>query len=157
MKRFLMATWDGGGTAPPEMSIARALIARGHEVRVLGDVVLADAIRAAGAEHVPVLYLSNGPWNLIGPLTAFLERNGFPPGALLLTDWGLQPDRWFRDGQAHKRGSLLRLAEDLPGVDWTLVGDTGEHDPALYEEFAQDNGGKDFSAIITSIRDSARG
>ena len=27
---------------------------------------------------------------------------------------------------------------------------------ALYDEFAQDNGGKDFSAIITSIRDSAR-
>ncbi|SCX38089.1 Phosphatidate phosphatase APP1 [Klenkia marina] len=100
---------------------------------------MADLLRevTAGAEHVPVLYLSNGPWNLLGPLSRFLERNGFPPGALLLTDWGLQPDRWFRDGQAHKRSSLLRLAEDLPGVDWTLVGDTGEHDPALYEEFAR--------------------
>ncbi|KQS68299.1 App1 family protein [Modestobacter sp. Leaf380] len=99
---------------------------------------MADLLRelTAGPEPVPVLYLSNGPWNLIGPLARFLERNGFPPGPLLLTDWGLQPDRWFRDGQAHKRGSLLRLAEDMPGVDWTLVGDTGEHDPALYEEFA---------------------
>ena len=100
---------------------------------------MADLLReiTAGQEHVPVLYLSNGPWNLLGPLSRFLERNGFPPGALLLTDWGLQPDRWFRDGQAHKRSSLLRLTEDLPDVDWTLVGDTGEHDPALYEEFAR--------------------
>lgn len=99
---------------------------------------MADLLRelTAGSDHVPVLYLSNGPWNLIGPLSRFLERNGFPPGSLLLTDWGLQPDRWFRDGQAHKRSSLLRLTEDLPGVDWTLVGDTGEHDPALYAEFA---------------------
>ncbi|MGY1845366.1 App1 family protein [Modestobacter sp. SYSU DS0875] len=90
----------------------------------------------AGDPHVPVVYLSNGPWNLAGPLTRFIERAGLPPGALLLTDWGPRPDRWFRDGQAHKRGQLRRLAGDIPGVAWSLVGDTGEHDPALYTEFA---------------------
>jgi phosphatidate phosphatase APP1 len=89
-----------------------------------------------GAPHVPVVYLSNGPWNLAGPLAGFLERAGFPPGALLLTDWGPTPTRWFRDGRSHKRTSLQRLADDLPGVRWTLVGDTGEHDPVLYREFA---------------------
>jgi phosphatidate phosphatase APP1 len=91
----------------------------------------------SGAPHVPVVYLSNGPWNLAGPLARFLEGSGFPPGALLLTDWGPTPTRWFRDGRAHKRAALQRLAADLPGVRWTLVGDTGEHDPALYEEFAR--------------------
>ena len=91
----------------------------------------------SGAPHVPVVYLSNGPWNLAGPLARFLESSGFPPGALLLTDWGPTPTRWFRDGQAHKRASLQRLATDLPGVPWTLVGDTSEHDPALYAEFAR--------------------
>jgi phosphatidate phosphatase APP1 len=87
------------------------------------------------APHVPVVYLSNGPWNLAGPLAGFLERAGFPQGALLLTDWGPRPTRWFRDGRAHKRSSLHRLADDLPGVAWTLVGDTSEHDPALYRAF----------------------
>jgi phosphatidate phosphatase APP1 len=91
----------------------------------------------SGAPHVPVVYLSNGPWNLAGPLERFLERSGFPRGALLLTDWGPTPTRWFRDGRSHKRTSLQRLAADLPGVRWTLVGDTTEHDPALYEEFAR--------------------
>nr|WP_221203520.1 phosphatase domain-containing protein [Modestobacter versicolor] len=91
----------------------------------------------SGAPHVPVVYLSNGPWNLAGPLGRFLESSGYPPGALLLTDWGPTPTRWFRDGQAHKRAALRRLTEDLPGVRWTLVGDTTEHDPALYEEFAR--------------------
>jgi phosphatidate phosphatase APP1 len=90
----------------------------------------------SGAPHVPVVYLSNGPWNLAGPLAGFLQRAGFPPGALLLTDWGPRPTRWFRDGRAHKRAALQRLAADLPGVAWTLVGDTSEHDPALYREFA---------------------
>jgi phosphatidate phosphatase APP1 len=91
----------------------------------------------SGEPHVPVVYLSNGPWNLAGPLSRFLERAGFPPGALLLTDWGPTPSRLFRDGRAHKRAALRRLAADLPGVRWTLVGDTGEHDPALYEEFTR--------------------
>lgn len=86
--------------------------------------------------QVPVIYLSTGPWNLVAPLARFLHRTGFPPGALLLTDWGVRADCWFRDGRAHKRNSLARLAIDLPEVSWTLVGDTGQHDPLLYAEFA---------------------
>jgi MGT family glycosyltransferase len=52
MTRFLMTTWDGAGATPPLMSVARALIARGHEVRVLADPVLRDEVEAAGAEHI---------------------------------------------------------------------------------------------------------
>jgi phosphatidate phosphatase APP1 len=90
-----------------------------------------------GAPHAPVVYLSNGPWNLAGPITQFLERQGFPPGAVLLTDWGISPRAWFRSGQAHKRGSLDALARELPGVRWFLVGDDGEHDPEIYRDFAR--------------------
>ena len=89
-----------------------------------------------GAPHAPVVYVSNGPWNLAGPITHFLERHGFPAGALLLTDWGISPRAWFRSGRAHKRGSLERLAADLSGVRWVLIGDDGEHDPEIYRDFA---------------------
>jgi phosphatidate phosphatase APP1 len=89
-----------------------------------------------GAPHAPVVYLSNGPWNLAGPITHFLERQDFPPGAVLLTDWGINPRAWFRSGRAHKRGSLDRLAGELPGVRWFLIGDDGEHDPEIYRDFA---------------------
>ncbi|QCR44178.1 hypothetical protein C1N91_12250 [Curtobacterium sp. SGAir0471] len=84
-----------------------------------------------------VVYLSNGPWNFAGVVTRFLRKKGFPAGAVLMTDWGVEPTRWFRDGQAHKRSSLVRLHEDLPEVSWVLVGDDGEHDPELYEAFAR--------------------
>ena len=87
--------------------------------------------------HAPVVYVSNGPWNLAGPITDFLDRHGFPAGALLLTDWGISPRAWFRSGRAHKRRSLERLAADLPGVRWVLVGDDGEHDPEIYRDFAR--------------------
>ena len=84
--------------------------------------------------NTPVIYLSTGPWNIAPALDAFLERNGFPPGPLLLTDWGPTPDAWFRSGQEHKRTQLRRLMRELPDLGWILVGDDGQHDPALYAE-----------------------
>ncbi|HEV7870142.1 MAG TPA: phosphatase domain-containing protein [Modestobacter sp.] len=110
----------------------------------------------SGAPHVPVVYLSNGPWNLAGPLGRFLERSGFPPGALLLTDWGPTPTRWFRDGRSNKRTALRRLASDLPGVRWTLVGDTGEHDPALYEEFSRAQPDRGRAVLLRETNAGAR-
>jgi len=52
MTDLLMTTWDGGGTTPPLMSVARALVARGHRLRVLADPVLRADIEATGAEFV---------------------------------------------------------------------------------------------------------
>ena len=50
--RFLFAITDGGGTVPPDTSVARALVQRGHDVRVLADRVLAPDVASTGAEHV---------------------------------------------------------------------------------------------------------
>ena len=52
-KRDLFAIIDGGGTVPADTSVIRAMVERGHDVRVLADRVLAPDIEATGAEHVP--------------------------------------------------------------------------------------------------------
>ncbi|WP_432564171.1 App1 family protein [Kineococcus sp. SYSU DK003] len=98
---------------------------------------MAELYRQVVAENpgAPVLYLSTGAWNVAPTLTRFLDRYGYPSGALLLTDWGPTNTGWFRDGSAHKRESLARLARELPQVTWLLVGDDGQHDPTLYAEF----------------------
>jgi phosphatidate phosphatase APP1 len=85
----------------------------------------------------PVIYLSTGAWNVAPTLSRFLERNLYPEGALLLTDWGPTPDRFFRSGPQHKRASLERLAREFPHMTWLLVGDDGQHDEELYGEFAR--------------------
>lgn len=105
---------------------------------------MAGLLRALRKRYpdAPVVYLSNGPWNLAGPVTRFLEGKGFPAGPLLMTDWGITPRAWFRDGKVHKRSSLERLAEDFPRVTWVLIGDDGEHDPDLYGEFAARHPGR---------------
>lgn len=51
-RRILVALWDGGGTVPPELAIVGGLVARGHDVTVIGDAVLADEVAATGARHV---------------------------------------------------------------------------------------------------------
>ncbi|WP_134740570.1 phosphatase domain-containing protein [Nocardioides sp. 503] len=84
-----------------------------------------------------VVYLSTGAWNTAGALGDFLDRNGYPPGPLLLTDWGPTAEGWFRSGRAHKHAQLERLFADLPQVRWLLVGDDGQHDPTIYAEAAQ--------------------
>lgn len=53
MSHYLFALWDGAGNVPPAMSVARALIDRGHRVTTIADPTVADEVRAAGAAFVP--------------------------------------------------------------------------------------------------------
>lgn len=52
MPSFLFCAWDGGGAVFPTLSVVRALVERGHDVRVLGDPVLAEEIEATGAQAI---------------------------------------------------------------------------------------------------------
>ncbi|SDH23419.1 App1 family protein [Microbacterium pygmaeum] len=83
----------------------------------------------------PVIYLSTGAWNVAPTLIRFLRRHLFPPGSVLLTDWGPTHDRWFRSGMNHKLTNLRRLAVEFPGVKWLLIGDDGQHDDEIYTTF----------------------
>lgn len=105
---------------------------------VPGMAVLYERLVTANP-GAPVFYLSTGAWNVAATLTRFLSRHLYPAGPLLLTDWGPQPDRFFRSGQAHKRASLARLASEFPEIRWLLVGDDGQHDPEIYAEFVAEH------------------
>ena len=54
MSRFLFLLWDGGGNVPPQLGIARRLVARGHHVRVLTEPSLEREVTSAGASFVPL-------------------------------------------------------------------------------------------------------
>jgi phosphatidate phosphatase APP1 len=105
---------------------------------VPGMVALFGHLAGGGAEPFTA-YVSTGPWNLAPSLERFLARHGFPPGPLLMTDWGPSEERWFRSGRQHKHDSLRRLLTDLPALTWTLIGDDGQHDPALYADLVAEH------------------
>lgn len=54
-----------------------------------------------------------------------------------MTDFGPTNTGWFRSGKEHKLRSLARLAQDFPQIKWILIGDDGQHDPAIYDQFSR--------------------
>jgi MGT family glycosyltransferase len=72
-KRYLFAIIDGGGTVPADTSVIRAMVGRGHDVRVLADRVLASDIERTGAEHIP--------WDRAP------QRPNLDPQSVIMKDW----------------------------------------------------------------------
>ncbi|AXV09640.1 glycosyltransferase, MGT family [Euzebya pacifica] len=72
-RRFLLAMWEGGGTLPPELGLARLLLARGHDVHVLADPTVEDDALAAGCVF--------HPWRRAP------HRTTLDPAEDLLRDW----------------------------------------------------------------------
>lgn len=99
--------------------------------------------RVADGPERPFVYLSTSPWNLVRFLERFLEQHGFPPGPLLLTDWGPGSGGVLRIGtQEHKLTALRELARVLPRLRFVLVGDSGQEDAVIYAAFAQEHPGR---------------
>jgi len=85
MTRYLLTTWEGGGNVGPELAIAKRLLARGHEVRVLGDPASEDAIRATGCAF--------SVWDTAP------KRQSLAPEDDLLRDWEFKnPLKLFEHG-----------------------------------------------------------
>ncbi|WP_036292756.1 glycosyltransferase [Methylosinus sp. PW1] len=99
--RLLVLGWEGGGNVPPTIAVIRALSARGHDVRFIGDDSILPQARAAGARVARWKRAPNRP-----------DRS---PQSCFARDWE-QPDdlsgfvAWAR---AIFLGPALRYAEDV--------------------------------------------
>jgi len=72
-KRFLFATWEGGGCVPPVLGVASRLLERGHRVKVLADPTIREEAEAAGCAFTP--------WRRAPHRTDLLPENDF------IRDW----------------------------------------------------------------------
>ncbi len=126
-------------TSLPRMMIAAWNTMVRHEAARRVVQGMAPMYRELLEHHpgAPIVYVSTGAWNTAPTLSRFLKNHGYPRGPLLLTDWGPTNTGWFRSGQEHKRACLDRLARDFPDIRWVLIGDDGQHDPKIYQDFAQ--------------------
>jgi UDP:flavonoid glycosyltransferase YjiC (YdhE family) len=59
-RRFLIASWAGGGNTPSAFNLGTRLVRRGHRVRIVGWPSMEDQAAAAGIEFAP--YRSMRPW-----------------------------------------------------------------------------------------------
>ena len=98
----------------------------------------------------PVFYVSSSPWNLHDFLAAFLSRHGFPPGPLLLRDL-LGVDARRSHG-SHKHARIDEVMTMHPDLRFVLIGDSGEHDPAIYAEVVRRYPGRVLAVYIREVR-----
>lgn len=89
-----------------------------------------------GGEPVnPIFYVSSSPWNLYDLLERFMEVHGIPVGPMFLRDFGLDRTKLVVGSHRdHKIGAIERLFAFYPGLSFVLVGDSGQHDAAIYAE-----------------------
>lgn len=52
-RQFLLTMWEGGGTIPPQLGVAKRLLERGHQVHVLGDPTIRARALDAGCSFSP--------------------------------------------------------------------------------------------------------
>lgn len=107
-KRFLFVIGEGGGNVPPQLGLTRALVSRGHDVRVLTEPCVEEDVRATGASYVS---FTKAPHRSdrsresdfvrdfdaktpIGTLAAFRERVIFGPARAYAEDTMAEIERW---------------------------------------------------------------
>jgi len=100
---------------------------------------------AAGVN--PVFYVSSSPWNLHAFLVAFLRHRGFPMGPLLLRDLLGTPS-----GREQKTDRIREILDLHPQLQFVLIGDSGEKDPAIYADIVRAYPGRIVAVYIREVR-----
>jgi phosphatidate phosphatase APP1 len=112
--------------------------------------------RGLGAQSVnPIFYVSSSPWNLYDLLERFMEVHGIPAGPMYLRDFGLDRTRLFTGSHRnHKLGAIERLFAFYPQLGFILVGDSGQHDAAIYAEVVRRHPGRVLAVYIRDVTES---
>ncbi|MGR3762234.1 App1 family protein (plasmid) [Roseobacteraceae bacterium NS-SX3] len=97
----------------------------------------------------PVFYVSSSPWNMHGFLDQVFRRAGLVRGPMFLRDLGLSETKFITEGHGnHKGQSIDTLLRAHPGLPAVLIGDTGQHDAAIYLEAAQRHPGRIAAVLL---------
>lgn len=90
-----------------------------------------------GETFNPIFYVSSSPWNLYDFLVDFMTLNHIPAGPLMLRDFGLDESKFIKSSHLdHKRAQIERLLTTYPHLPFILIGDSGQHDPEIYQHIA---------------------
>ncbi|WP_110813490.1 phosphatase domain-containing protein [Pseudoroseicyclus aestuarii] len=97
----------------------------------------------------PVFYVSSSPWNLHDFLEAIFARAGLVRGPLFLRDLGLSAAEKAPSGHfGHKGRAIDLILAANPGLRFVLIGDTGQHDAAIYAAAAARHPGRILRVVL---------
>ena len=109
------------------------------------DQIQSELLSLLNGHMTPnVFYVSNSEWNLYPMLKNFVEMSGLTRGVFQLNklkvgvkELVLNAQKASRHG--HKQEALKYLFDKFSDHQFILVGDTGQHDPAIYAEIIELN------------------
>ncbi|OAD80489.1 hypothetical protein PHYBLDRAFT_178624, partial [Phycomyces blakesleeanus NRRL 1555(-)] len=84
-------------------------------------------------QGIHIHYVSNSPWQVYPALREFFEQVKFPQGSMHLRVINTQ-DIIRGKPMQHKLDVIPRIIQDFPKRKFILIGDSGEHDPEIYQE-----------------------
>jgi phosphatidate phosphatase APP1 len=117
-----------------------------------GTTELYRGLRQCG-QGAPFFYVSKSMWNLFPLLERFIAHQRLPKGPLLLRRIGLLAPR---PNIPHKAQAIAELLDAYPTLSFLLIGDSGEHDLALYLDAARSHPGRIPAILIRNVSPSER-
>lgn len=106
-----------------------------------------------GKRNNPFFYVSSSPWNMYDLLKDFLDLNQIPEGPLLLRDFGLQDNKFISTGHmGHKFKEIENILLTYPHLNFVLIGDSGQEDPAIYHEVVKKFPGRILAIYIRDVQ-----
>ncbi|MBE7641008.1 MULTISPECIES: App1 family protein [Salegentibacter] len=100
----------------------------------------------------PIFYLSNSPWNLYEYLKLFLDHNAFPKGPILLRKFSTPFDGSLKPEKPHKQKEITNILQTYTGMNFILIGDSGEHDASIYTEIAAQYPDRILAIYLRSVK-----
>lgn len=100
-------------------------------------------IRQCQAGKNPVFYVSSSPWNLHAYLNQVFATHDVPNGPLFLRDLGISETQFITSShKSHKGNAIDTILVANPGLDFILIGDSGQHDAIVYKAAVERHPGR---------------
>jgi len=110
----------------------------------------------SGENANPIFYVSHSPWNLYRYLELFLKQNNFPKGPILLRSLSNFLRKKPENEKPQKQKEILNLLKTYPNLPFILIGDSGEHDPDIYMEIAEEFPDRILAIYLRSVKHKKR-
>ena len=104
-----------------------------------------------GQEANPIFYVSHSPWNLYRYLEYFLNKNKFPKGPIILRNFPSPFSKKVKNEKPQKQKEIINLLKTYPKLKFILIGDSGEHDPDIYMEVAENYPDRVLAIYLRSV------
>lgn len=111
-----------------------------------------------GKGNNPVFYVSGSEWNLYDLLVNFMQYHEIPPGPLLLKDKGSGFDKgkFKTKEEEYKSQKIKHILETYPELKFICIGDSGQHDPEVYEKVREEYPGRLLAIYIRDVTGEKR-